>query len=129
MEIRYKSVTTFSTTVTKQSILEMAGWQISVVTSVLSPEDRRTKGLTARIRVDLPILVHGMTSEKNRKERSKVCCGNDGISDPDADFHVRKPVSGLLSKIMQWVWGKMHSRQSSIKHTHTEFEAPKKKGV
>jgi hypothetical protein len=31
IEIRYKSVKTFSTTVTKQSILEMAGWQTSVV--------------------------------------------------------------------------------------------------
>lgn len=77
----------FKTTVTKMSILEMAGWQWSVgwsATKRAQASAHRKAERTAGVRVYLPVLLHGSAPEKDRKENGEPSDDDDDESDVNA---------------------------------------------
>lgn len=70
--MRYISVMTFSATVTKMSILEMAGWQKSGEGQHQVPGCGLSRAqLTARVGIDLPVLLERKTPEQDRQKHGK----------------------------------------------------------
>ena len=49
--------------------------------------------LTSRVRIDLPILVYGSTSEKYGEEGGDIGRANESIANLDANFHLGKTIS------------------------------------
>lgn len=57
---------------TKISILEIAGWQESVLGQRM-PTAKRAIRLTSRVRVYLPVVLERMAPEEDRQQNSDPC--------------------------------------------------------
>lgn len=90
--MRYMSVTTFRTTVTKMSILEMAGWQKSRGGQHQLKGFWCTAQLTARVGIDLPVLLQRITSKQDGQKHGDPCHYNQNESDVYPHFEVLQAV-------------------------------------
>lgn len=55
---------------------------------------------TPRIRVDLPVLMHGTAAKKNRTDRRNVGCSDQAIGHMNPNSHVDQAGSGDLVSIL-----------------------------
>lgn len=59
---------------------------------------------TARVWIDLPILVHGMTSKDDRADDGDICGSDKDICQMQASSHIQQPGTTLISIDSCYPW-------------------------
>lgn len=121
------SVKTFKTTVTKMSILEMAGWQKS---EARQPHPRlkkitKTGALTARIGVYLPVLLKRTTAQQDRQQNRNPSSRYENKSGIDALVEVEPFLESDVSEGCGSSWmGRSPYGETKVEGAHGCLENP-----